>query len=544
MILHTDIKRQRRQFNCFNKISVRRGAADAESGIGKQRTECIIEFIAVTMPLGDCLLPVAAAHGRIRSNDAGIAAEPERTALVNAVGLTVHEINDLMCAVGLKFAGMCIGKIRHMPRKFDHRDLHSETDAEIRNAVRSCILRRRDHALNAARAESAGNQDTVRTGEHFRCIFRCDLFRVDPADLHIRAELIARMMQRFCDRQICIMQLNIFADKRDRDASARFTDPLTERFPFAEIGRRRLQIELAADDLRKMRFFKHQRCFIEIRQREIFNDAIRLDIAEARNFRENTVIGDRLIAAQNNDIRRDAEALKLLDGMLCRLGFMLARCSEIRYERHMNIERILAPDLCPELPDCFQKRLTLDIAGCAADLGDDDIRRFLLSDAVNKMLDLIGDMRNDLHGLAEIFAAALLMQHIRIDLARRQIGKPVEVLVDEALIMPEVEVRFGAVLGDIDLAVLIGAHGTRIDIDIGIKLLRGDLEAAALEQSAERGRRNALAESRDHTAGHKNILCHNTTSEIRYLMFHFIKLRISSRRTFVYKDCRCPALQA
>ena len=53
----------------------------------------------------------------------------------------------------------------HMAGKFDHCHLHAQADAEIGNVVLPGILRRQDHALNAAAAEAAGNQDAVQTGE-------------------------------------------------------------------------------------------------------------------------------------------------------------------------------------------------------------------------------------------------------------------------------------------------------------------------------------------------------------------------------------------
>ena len=214
--------------------------------------------------------------------------------------------------------------------------------------------------------------------------------------------------------------------------------------------------------------------------------------------------------------------------MLCRLGFVLAGCTQIRHKRHMDIECIFAPDLMSQLPDRFEERLALDIAGRAADLRDDHIRIAAFADAVNEMLDLVGDMRDDLHGASEVFAAALLVQHICIDLAGREIGKTVQILVDEALIMSEVEVGFRAVLGHIDLAVLIGAHRAGIDVDVGIELLCGDLQAAGFEQPSERCRRDALAEPRNHAAGHKNILCHCAPP---FNLLH----------TSADTDCRCPA---
>ena len=58
----------------------------------------------------------------------------------------------------------------------------------------------------------------------------------------------------------------------------------------------------------------------------------------------------------------------------------------------------------------------------------------------------------------------------------------------EALVMAEVEVGLGAVVGDEDLAVLVGRHRARIDVEIGVELAQADLVAARLQQRAERRR--------------------------------------------------------
>ena len=58
-----------------------------------------------------------------------------------------------------------------------------------------------------------------------------------------------------------------------------------------------------------------------------------------------------------------------------------------------------------------------------------------------------------------------------------------EVLVDEPLVVPEVEVGLGAVLGDEHLAVLERAHRARVDVQVGIELLGLHAEAARLEEA-------------------------------------------------------------
>ena len=56
----------------------------------------------------------------------------------------------------------------------------------------------------------------------------------------------------------------------------------------------------------------------------------------------------------------------------------------------------------------------------------------------------------------------------------------------EALVMAEVEIGLGAVVGDEDLAVLIRRHRAGIDVEIGIELAQAHLVAARLQQRAER----------------------------------------------------------
>ena len=59
--------------------------------------------------------------------------------------------------------------------------------------------------------------------------------------------------------------------------------------------------------------------------------------------------------------------------------------------------------------------------------------------------------------------------------------------------MAKVEVGLGAVVGDIDFAVLVGRHRPRIDVQIGVELADADLVAARLEERPEGGRQKTFA---------------------------------------------------
>ena len=94
-------------------------------------------------------------------------------------------------------------------------------------------------------------------------------------------------------------------------------------------------------------------------------------------------------------------------------------------------------------------------------------------------LDLVGDVRNDLHGPAQVLAAPLLLDDRQVDLAGGDVVEPRHPLREEALVVAEVEVGLGAVVGDEHLAVLLRVHRARIDVEVRVELLDGDLEPRA-----------------------------------------------------------------
>ena len=99
----------------------------------------------------------------------------------------------------------------------------------------------------------------------------------------------------------------------------------------------------------------------------------------------------------------------------------------------------------------------------------------------DEILDRVGDVRDHLHGGAEIVAAPLLGDDVLIDAAGGDVVHALRRAAGEALVVAEVEIGLGAVVGDEHLAVLIGRHRPRIDVEIGIELAQPDLVAARLQ---------------------------------------------------------------
>ena len=70
--------------------------------------------------------------------------------------------------------------------------------------------------------------------------------------------------------------------------------------------------------------------------------------------------------------------------------------------------------------------------------------------------------------------------------------------------MAQIEVGLGAIVGDVDLAMLERAHGARVQVQIGIELAHPDAIAARLQERAQGSRGDALAERRHDAAGDEN----------------------------------------
>ena len=73
----------------------------------------------------------------------------------------------------------------------------------------------------------------------------------------------------------------------------------------------------------------------------------------------------------------------------------------------MHVDDILRTDFEDKLADRFQERKAFNVSGGAADFGDDNVVFALVGQFANPILNDVGNVRNDLHGFAEIIAAPL-----------------------------------------------------------------------------------------------------------------------------------------
>ena len=313
----------------------------------------------------------------------------------------------------------------------------------------------------------------------------------------------AAVIQRLVEALVRVLVADVLADDVDGDLVERVLDPGDEILPglHAPLGLR--QVQVLQHDAVEAFGGEHQRHFVDRRDVLGGDDRFLGDVAEQRDLALDVRIEEPVRPAEQ-DVRLNADRPQIAHAVLRRLGLQLAGGADERHQRQVDVERVVAADVLAELADRFEERQALDVADRAADLDERDVD--VAASRADRVLDLVGDVRNHLHGPAEVVAAPLLLDDALVDLA----GGPVRVArrerVGEALVVAEIEVGLAAVVGDVDLAVLVRAHRARIDVDVGVELLQRDLVAVAFEQRADRRGREPLAERGHHAAGDEDVL--------------------------------------
>ena len=157
------------------------------------------------------------------------------------------------------------------------------------------------------------------------------------------------------------------------------------------------------------------------------------------------------------------------------------------------------------LTDRLDVRKGFNVTHGAANLRDHKIVIRLGAQDLNAPLDFVGDVRNDLHGLPEVFPTTFFVDHTLVNATRCDVVGLGCLDIQKTLVMPEVQIGFRPIHRDVAFTMLIGVERARIHIDVGIEFLDGHAIASSLQEFGKRSTYNALAQAAAHTSRDKNV---------------------------------------
>ena len=235
-----------------------------------------------------------------------------------------------------------------------------------------------------------------------------------PAHLDLGAVFEPAGAQRLGDRQVRVGQVDVLADQRDPHGLLRLVHPAQQVVPLGPVDVAERQVEPAHHVGVEFLAVQHLGDVVDGRRVGGGDHTVDVDVAHQRDLVLQR-FGHVAVAAQDQRVGCDTDAAQRRHRVLGRLGLELAGRRQVRHQRHVQEEDVLAADVVAHLAGRLQERLRLDVADGAADFGDHHVGpvpvgiRF--GHRQDAALDLVGDVRDDLDGVAQVLAAALLGDH-------------------------------------------------------------------------------------------------------------------------------------
>jgi hypothetical protein len=302
--------------------------------------------------------------------------------------------------------------------------------------------------------------------------------------------------KRLQHRNVGVPEDRVLADQPDAQLPLGGLDSLDHILPFRQVRRTALKPQKLHQFLADPSFLKKDRNEVDVLDVHVGENTIQRNVAEQGDFLLE-LVPHRADGPAQEKIGLYADLPQFPDRVLSQLRLEFLGGAELRQERQVHIDGAAGADLHAELSDGLKEREALDVADSAPDLHYHHIRRSVLAilQRTDSVLYLVCYVGNDLYCGAKIGPLALFLDHRLIHLACGHVGALGQIDIDDALVVAQVQISLGAVLGYENLPVLIRTHRAGVDIDVGIDLEDTDAEAAALEESPHARRRQTLPQS-------------------------------------------------
>ena len=497
------------EFHELRQTAVRRGAADPQTYLLEAISVGVVDLVAVPVTLGDRRRAIELGHQGILGELGGVGPQAHSAAQISLAGdgvdLLGHRRDDRVGGLWVKLTGGCVLDTGQVPGDLDNRALHAQAQAQEGHLVLAGVANGTDLALDPTDAESARDTDGVSVLE-----LLCSALRghagVRGHPHHVGLGLVGKSSgtQGLRHRQVGVRQVDVLADQGHRHLVARLADSVEQVFPSRPVDVAEEQAEFLHDV--GVQALAVQDLGDEVDRRGIRtgHDGRALDVTHEGDLRLDA-LAQRALGTADDGVGLDTNLPQGCHGVLGGLGLHLTGRLDVGNQGDVQEKDVLPADLVTNLTGSLEEGQRLDVTHGAADLMDDDVGVTLLH-RQHAFLDLVGDVRNDLDRVAQVVTTTFLGDHGGVDLAGGDVGLARQVLIEESLVVADVQVGLGTVLGDEDLTMLERVHRSRIDVEVGVQLLHRDLEATSLEKRPEGGGREPLSQGGDDSSGDENVL--------------------------------------
>ena len=244
-----------------------------------------------------------------------------------------------------------------------------------------------------------------------------DLLRLDVPQFYLDGVMDRSVKYRLIDAHISVLYARVLSDERYFSLPLGMSAHLEKLVPVAHVdfpGRGETQ---------SLNYSPVEALLLEIYRNAVdrvgvngFEYAVGGDAAKQRDLVFEVGI-ERILRAAYYDIGLYPYAAQLVDAVLRRLCLEFPRRGNIGNERDVTVHDVSASYAARKLTDSFEKRKPLYIADRSAYLGNDDL--VAGSDPEDALLNLVGDVRDDLYRAAVVVSGAFFPYHFLINFARR-----------------------------------------------------------------------------------------------------------------------------
>ncbi len=304
------------------------GAGETEATAGEDGFVLAVEFVTMAVALADLGLAVGVGGEGVGLHDAVPGSEAHGATHLFDSGEFAEFVDDAVGGGGVELAGVGVLEAADVAGVLDAGGLHAETDAEVGNGLFAGVANGVEHALDAALAEAAGDQDAVKVSELVAIVeggaafvvFCFKAFGFDPS--HTEFEVVGECAvdESFLEGLVRVFVFDVLADDGDGDLVFGVVGAADDVLPLGEIYGLGFDAEVLEGEGVYAFGGEGKGDLVDAGHVAGGDDGGLFDVAEQGDLVAH-LAGDGAVGAAEEDVGLDTDGEHLFDGMLGGLGF-------------------------------------------------------------------------------------------------------------------------------------------------------------------------------------------------------------------------------